>query len=688
VNESSVLRDLVIALTAALLVLLPSRRLKIPPAVGFLITGAIIGPGALGLIGDPHHVEMLAEIGVSVLLFVIGLEFSLARLREIGRAFLLAGPLHVLGTIAVVAGVLLALPTGARPHTAAFAGMLAALSSTAMLLPLLVERGEIHAPQGRLILGILLFQDFAIVPMLVLTPALAGGRGLEAAPGALAGIASAAAVFLVARYLMPRFVNAVIRSGVRELYVMMAVAVCLGASLATKTLGLSAALGAFLAGILVSESEYAHQIIGEILPFRNLFASLFFVSIGMLLRPDQLLSQWPQVSAWMLLILGAKALVGYLVILALGFPPRIAAVTGISLAQVGEFSFVLASVGREHGLLTGAQEQQFLAVAVLSLAVTPFLVRIAAWAGALGRSGTSGETTPAALDPPGKAVAPGGPPIPGASTPAGHVIVVGYGINGRNLSRVLRETGIPYVILEVNPVLVRRARREGQPVHLGDASRREGLALCGLRDAAVVVLAISDPSATRVAVVLVRESNAKAHIIARTRLVSEVAELTRLGADEVIPEEFETSIAIFARVLRRFHVPGNVVRLQERALREEGYGFLRGGDETGTLIDSVSRMIEGATTDTFYLAPESPAVGRTLNQLDLRGRMRALVIAVVREGKHYLSPEPDFEFRPGDILVLVGDHAALEAAFTALTPETRAPGARGASPGAGTGHER
>jgi CPA2 family monovalent cation:H+ antiporter-2 len=687
VNESSVLRDLVIALTAALLVLLPSRRLKIPPAVGFLITGAIIGPGALGLIGDPHHVEMLAEIGVSVLLFVIGLEFSLARLREIGRAFLLAGPLHVLGTIAVVAGVLLALPTGARPHTAAFAGMLAALSSTAMLLPLLVERGEIHAPQGRLILGILLFQDFAIVPMLVLTPALAGGRGLEAAPGALAGIASAAAVFLVARYLMPRFVNAVIRSGVRELYVMMAVAVCLGASLATKTLGLSAALGAFLAGILVSESEYAHQIIGEILPFRNLFASLFFVSIGMLLRPDQLLSQWPQVSAWMLLILGAKALVGYLVILALGFPPRIAAVTGISLAQVGEFSFVLASVGRERGLLTGAQEQQFLAVAVLSLALTPFLVRIAAWAGALRGSGT-GESTPAALDQPEKAVGPGGPPIPGTSTPAGHVIVVGYGINGRNLSRVLRETGIPYVILEVNPVLVRRARREGQPVRLGDASRRESLASCGLQDAAVVVLAISDPSATRVAVVLVRESNAKAHIIARTRLVSEVAELMRLGADEVIPEEFETSIAIFARVLRRFHVPGNVVRLQERALREEGYGFLRGGDETGTLIDSVSRMIEGATTDTFYLAPESPAVGRTLHQLDLRGRTRALVIAVVREGKHYLSPEPDFEFRPGDILVLVGDHAALEAAFTALTPEARVPGARGANPGAGTGHGR
>ena len=213
-----------------------------------------------------------------------------------------------------------------------------------------------------------------------------------------------------------------------------------------------------------------------------------------------------------------------------------------------------------------------------------------------------------------------------------------------------------------------RARREGQPVRLGDASRREALAACGVREAAVVVLAISDPSATRVAVALIHEINPRGHIIARTRLVSEVAELMRLGADEVIPEEFETSIAIFARVLRRFHVPGNVIRLQERALREEGYGFLREGDRTGTLVDSVSRMIEGTTTDTFYLGPDSPAVGRALGQLNLRRGTGALVIAVVRGGKHHPSPEPEFTFQPGDILVLVGDHAALEAAFEALSP--------------------
>jgi CPA2 family monovalent cation:H+ antiporter-2 len=658
VNESSVLRDLVVALCAAVLVLLPSRRLRIPPAVGFLITGTIIGPGALGWIHDPRHVAMLAEVGVSVLLFVIGLEFSLARLREIGRAFLLAGPLQVLGTIAIVAGLLLALPPSASPGRAAFAGMLAALSSTAMVLPLLNDRGEILAPQGRLVLGILLFQDFAMVPMLVLIPSLAGEGGWGALAGAGIGMASAGIVFLVARYVMPRFVNAVIRSGVRELYVMMAVAICLGASLATKTLGLSPALGAFLAGILVSESEYAHQIIGEILPFRDLFASLFFVSIGMLLVPAQLAGQWATVGKWLFVILVVKAAVAGLVVLALGYPLRIASVTGISLAQVGEFSFVLASVGAAHGLMSPGQEQQFLAVAVLSLVLTPFLIRLGAWVG----SRTRGAGALAAPRP----EAPDKHP---AAALSNHVIIVGYGINGRNLARVLRETGIPYVILEMNPVLVRRARREEQPVHLGDASRRESLISCGLGRAAVVVLAISDPAATRVATALIHVANPSAHIVARTRLVSEVAELMRLGADEVIPEEFETSIAIFARVLNRYHVPGNVIRLEERALRQEGYGFLREREgAAGALTDSVARMIEGATTDNFYLAPDSPAVGRRLDELHLRSRTGILVIAVVRDGTHHLNPEPDYVFRAGDVLVLVGNHAALESAFEALSP--------------------
>ena len=664
----SFLLDLVLTLFAALLVLLPSRRFRIPSAVGFLLTGVLIGPGGFGLVADTHHVEVLAEVGVTMLLFMIGLEFSMARLKEIGRAFLVGGPLQVLGTVGIGAGAVLLLPFGWKLGPAIFVGMLITLSSTAMVLRLLNDRGETHAPHGRLLLGILLFQDFAIVPMLLVLPTLAGAAGMALGPRLGIGLAAAVVLWLTARYMMPRLVNAVIRSGVRELYVMMAVAICLGASLVTGSLGLSPALGAFLGGLLVSESEYAHQIVAEVLPFRDLFSSLFFISIGMLLLPQFILQHPAATLGTLVATVALKALVAGAVIRLLGFPLRVAVIVGVSLAQVGEFSFVLASVGMGHGLLAESQQQIFLAVAVLSLIVTPFLIRFATWAGA--------HVGPQVrLPEPGTSLAPHQSaatiPRPDASadpeTLAGHVVVAGYGVNGRNVARALRELGIPYIVLEMDTAIIRRARANGERIAFGDISRPEGLHACRVDRAGAVVLAISDPAGTRYAVAQIRRSNPGAYIIARTRQVAEVAELTRLGADEVIPEEFETSIAILVRVLRRFRVPSNMIRIQEQALRQEGYSFLRGSDVAGSLMGSITRLIAGATTDTFYLEPGSPAVGQTVSALDLRGRTRALIIAVVREGKHYVSPDPDFTLCEGDILVLVGDHQALEAAFDALS---------------------
>jgi CPA2 family monovalent cation:H+ antiporter-2 len=678
-GDGSFLQDLVITLIGAVLVLLPSRKLRIPSAVGFMITGVLIGPGGFGLVADAHHVETLAEVGVAVLLFMIGLEFSFARLREIRRAFFMAGPLQVVGTMAVTAALVIAIPMRATMAQALFAGMLVALSSTAMVLRLLGERGESHAPQGRLLLGILLFQDVAIVPMIILVPILAGKSELSLGPGLLIGAAAVVALFLLARFGMPRLVNAVIRSGVRELYVMMAVAVCLGASLLTSALGLSPALGAFVGGILVSESEYAHQVVAEILPFRDLFSSVFFISIGMLVVPAAILPMWTAVGGWLIVTLALKALVAAAIVRVLGFPMRIAVIVGISLAQVGEFSFVLAGIGIGHGLLTPAQNQQFLAVAVISLILTPFLFQWAAWAGARAGHQAALPAADVEIDShrSGAGIPRAGEKIPGAtaaSTGEGgtatlrdHVIVAGYGVNGRNIARVLQEVGIPYVVLELDTAIIRRAREAGERVVFGDVSRTEGLHASGLHGASVIVLAISDPAATRFAVLQARRNNPRVYIIARTRLVAEVKELYRLGADEVIPEEFETSIAVVARVLRRFHVPTNVVRMQEQALRREGYSFLRGGDVTGTLMTSVTRMIEGATTDTFYLEPTSPAVGKTLAEIDLREKTRALVIAAVRHGAHTLGPGPDFRCEAGDVLVLVGDHQALEAAFGMLS---------------------
>jgi CPA2 family monovalent cation:H+ antiporter-2 len=334
-------------------------------------------------------------------------------------------------------------------------------------------------------------------------------------------------------------------------------------------------------------------------------------------------------------------------------------------------------MGTRHGLITEEQSKQFFAVAVLSLIATPFLIQLASWvsgrfiraparaAAAAGAATIAAyAASPASASPASDATrfrATGGEePL------SNHVIVAGYGLNGRNVARALRELGIPYVVMEMDPAIARRAKSEGEQIRFGDVSRAGSLRDCHVGTAAVVVLAISDLAATRYATAQVKAANPDAYVIARTRFVAEVPELTRLGAMEVIPEEFETSIAIVARVLRRYHVPGNVIRLQESALRREGYAFLRGRSVSGMLTQSIEQMMAGAITDTFFLEPTSDAVGKTLEEIDLRGRTRALVIALVRGGEHKLSPDPDMELLAGDILVLVGDHKALDRAFRIL----------------------
>jgi K+:H+ antiporter len=366
-----------------------------------------------------------------------------------------------------------------------------------------------------------------------------------------------------------------------------------------------------------------------------------------------------------------KALVVAGIVLLMGYPRRVAAIVGLSLAQVGEFSFVLAVMGTRHGLITEEQSNQFFAVAVLSLIATPFLIQLASWvsgrfirapARAAAKAAVAGDSAPApASDATRFRAADQEEP-----SLANHVIVAGYGVNGRNVARALRELGIPYVVMEMDPAIARRAKAEGEQIRFGDVSRAGSLRECHVGTAAVVVLAISDLAATRYATAQVKAENPDAYVIARTRFVAEVPELTRLGASEVIPEEFETSIAIVVRVLRQYHVPGNVIRLQESALRREGYAFLRGRSVSGALTQSIEQMMAGAITDTFFLEPTSDAVGKTLEEIDLRGRTRALVIALVRGGEHRLSPDPDMELHAGDILVLVGDHKALDRAFRIL----------------------
>jgi CPA2 family monovalent cation:H+ antiporter-2 len=665
-----VLGELVIILAASVLVIFISHKIKLPPVVGFLLTGILIGPGGFSLVKDTRTVDVLAEIGVVMLLFMIGLEFTLDRLKRIQRNFWVGGGLQIVLTTsaAVLLLVLLRVPI----KDAVFYGFLVSLSSTAVVLKILSDRGETDAPQGRISLGILIFQDMAIVPMIAIVPVLTNVR--VASPAAilvrfLLSAGAIAAVFAVARYLMPKVLHLVVSTRIREIFLIASLFVCLGMALLTSSLGLSLALGAFLAGVIISESEYSHQVVSDILPFRDLFNSLFFISIGMLLHAGDVWSFRAVVAGLVLTILVLKAAVVFLTVRILGYDSRIAGLTGLALAQVGEFSFVLAGVGRANGLLRADVFQVFLASSILTILATPFLIQV------------SPALAPKAKRPPGRKGRKTAPGEAHGQKPQEHVIIAGYGLNGRNLAHVLKEAGVGYVVLDLNPETVRIAAGRGDQLIFGDVSSRTILREAGIDGARAIVFAISDPATTRRGVRAAREMRDDIFIIVRTRYASEIDELYGLGADDVIPEEFETSVEIFTRVLERFHIPRNIIEAQVKVIRGECYGVLRGTCEAiQPSVERISEILAAGTAESYYVMKDSWLAEKTLGAIDLRNRTGATVIAVVRAEESFSSPGAEFAVAAGDTLVLVASHADMDRAFHFLAtgrPEDASAGGTG-----------
>lgn len=646
------LHETVILLAGAVAVSLLASALRIPPLVGLLLAGMAIGPSGLGWVADIEAVEAFAEIGVALLLFTIGLELSLAKLKELRRSFLVGGSLQASLTIVVVAAA--AWFFGQGPGPAVFLGCAAALSSTAIVLKLLAERGETDSPHGRVSLGILLFQDFLIVPLIVLTPVLGGEVPFSFGDLALrfgGSMAVVGGVVLLARRLVPAFFLRLARTRAREVFVLGALLTCLAMAWLTHALGFSLALGAFLAGLIVSETDYSDQVIADVGPFRDLFTSLFFISIGMLVDLRFAAAHLGLLLLAAVGILVVKATLAGVAVAASGFPGRTRLLAALGLSQMGEFSFVLMEVGRRHGLLGDDGFQLLLAAAVLTILATPLLMHLAP---------ALAERLPLRRSPDLPAEEQGA---------AGHVVVVGFGLGGQLLARELREARIRYVVVELNAEVLRRAREQGEPMLYGDATRVEILEHAGVSRAQVVVFTISDPGAVRRAVPLARRLNPGVEIIVRTRRVGEIEELRALGADQVVAEEFETGIEIFTRVLRCYHVPRNVIRAQTRVLRGEGYAMLRAPALGEGVSAAVLDALAAGTTDIYRLAADSPAAGRSLRELDLRNRTGATVIAVVRGEVPNPNPAPDTQLEPGDCLVLVGSHEEIDRAFQVLTAE-------------------
>ncbi|WP_027188127.1 monovalent cation:proton antiporter family protein [Desulfovibrio cuneatus] len=614
-------------------------RVKIPPIVGFLITGALFGPSAFGLVQNAESVTILSEIGVVFLLFSIGMELSISELIRLRKPVFIGGGLQVAATIGGVVALCLWFWPGESTSTAVFFGFLVALSSTAIVLKVLQQKGQMESPLGRISLSILVFQDLIIIPMMLATPLLAGhGQADMASLAIKAGqtLALIVGIFLLARKGVPWLLTLVVRTKSREMFLISTLGICLGTAWLTAQLGLSLSLGAFMAGLVVAESEYSHSALEGILPFRDVFTSVFFISVGMLLDMHFFLANISTILVVTLLVLGLKAVLAGGATLALGYPLRPALLVGFALCQVGEFSFVLAKSGVQEGLLTQDNYQLFLAASILTMVGTPFLLnasptlanRVMRFLGKKERE-TEALQTKAGLE--------------------DHLIIIGFGIGGKLLARAANMAGIGYTILEMNPDTVRHYAAQGEPITHGDATHPAMLESLGILQARVLCIVISDPAAVRGITEVARHMNPNVHILVRTRFLAEVAALKELGASNVIPEEFETAIEIFTRVLSKYLVPRDAIEQFTNEVRAENYDMLRKSHVEGTNIGFLQKYMPEMTVSAFTVATGSALDGVSLMESNLRQRAGITVVAIRREGEMFPHPGGDFTLHAGDI---------------------------------------
>ncbi len=641
-----ILLNILIIFSISIVVIYLCNRLKIPTIIGLLITGIVVGPYGLQIIKSSADVEILAEIGIITLLFTIGLELSFEEIASLKRA-ILVGVLQVIITIIIVTAIML---VWTSLSNAVFLGFIVSLSSTAVVLKVIQELALSESPHGRISLAVLIVQDIAIVPLMLFIPLLAGvtkhSIPVEMFKLIVKGSLIVVIVIILARYVIPKLLFEIAKTRSRELFIITIVTICLAVTLATNALGMSVELGAFLAGIIIAASEYSGQTFSSMMPFRDLFTSFFFISIGMLLNPMVVATDIVTVANFSVSILIIKIIIISMIVLAFGYPLRIALLTGFALSQIGEFSFILAQIGMSYALLSQVEYQLFLSVTIIAMGITPYLIKYSpTFVDMLlkipfpenfrkGFLYNADEEIHAIKD---------------------HIIIVGYGINGRNVSVAAKAIKIPYIIIEMNPETVKRERKVGENIIYGDASQEDLLRQVNITSARVLVIAIADRSAIKRIIVLARQINPHIHIIVRARFVGDMKELLELGANEVIPEEYETSIEIFARVLQYYRVPRNDIEAMIESIRAKGYAMLR------KLHVDVYKDLPIAEIDmqAVRVCPGSPVVGKTIGQMQFRKVHKFSVVAIKRNDAVIANPGADDGIQSDDILYVVGSREAI-----------------------------
>lgn len=643
--ELGILKEILIIFGVAIPVVFLCNLIRLPSIVGLLFTGVLAGPNGFGLVQSKHDVEILAEVGVIFLLFTIGVELSLRELWKMKSQVFIGGFLQVFLTILLFAFVMN--HWGYDFNTSIFVSFLVAMSSTAIVLKSLQQRAEVDTPQGKNILSTLIFQDIVIIPLMLAVPFLAGkSENLASAlvPLLLKGVAIIALTLILAIWVVPMVLYQIARTRSRELFLLSIVTIAFSVALFTGQVGLSLELGAFLAGLIISESKYSYQALAGVLPFTDIFLPFFFISIGMLLDLGFMLHHLPLTLIALLTLLVGKFLMAALSVILLGLPLRVAFLCGISLAQIGEFSFILATLGLKEGIQLGELYQLFLAVSFLSMALTPFLI-----AGGPKISSLLAFPFPEIFQ---RGLRP--LVFSEKKSKSDHLVIVGFGLNGRNLAHAARAAEIPYNILEMNPVTVKEQLAQGEPIYYGDGSYQAVLGHVEIERARVMVVAISDALATRKIVSLARKLNQSLYIIARTRFVKEMEELYQRGASEVIPEEFETSVEIFTRVMRKYLVPEEKQEIFTRHIRANNYEILRKFSGEGLSKLNLGLTLPGVEIQSFTIPKESPLTGKTLGELKLRKDNGISVLALHRAGEILVNLSGETAILAGDEMIVLG----------------------------------
>lgn len=657
--EFGFLESLVVIFGVSVLVVFFLYRLKIPSLVGFLVAGIIIGPHAIGLIENITEIETFAEIGVILLLFALGMEFSLAKLLRMKRIVFGAGSFQVGITILVtfiIAYLFLKFPF----PQAIFWGFIITLSSTAIVIKYLNDNNEIRTPHGRTLIGIVLFQDLCVVFFSIMIPLMGGKTELNFTEIFLLFFRSVIIilfVFIGSNWLVPMIFDAIVKTQSRELFIISIMLFCVGTAVLTHKLGLSLSLGAFIAGMMLSESEYAHQATADIVPFKESFMGLFFVSVGMLLNLN---FAYHNIFAVIGLVLGLfiiKAIVGYFAAYIVGFTSKTSIITGLGLAQIGEFSFVLAMQGRVNHLIDEKYYQLFIAASILSMIGAPFVMRYAPKISVeilkflnvkhkYKRENIINNQ------------------YQKKGIKENHVIIIGFGFNGKNLAKILKEAFIPYVIIDSDMSVVKKHKQKGEPIFYGDGTSTEVIEKLGLKKAKMVVCTISNAITQRIIISYCRKSNPNVHIVVRTRYLKAVDELLKLGANEVIPEEYETSIEIFHRVLRYYKISESDINNIILHIRDNNYAALWDMNLDKKIQIDFSKPIPEIDVRSFTIKNQMAIVGKSIKELDIRKNTGVTILGIQREYDLITNPNPDYVLFENDVILYTGDKTSTERAIS------------------------